>query len=129
MYTFNEFVLMMEAFDPNEPPPEGVDPQTWQYASERMRNYLRTQAQGSVPQAPPKPEEAPATYKVAAAPRGVARALGSVRGQTGQGLESIASGGRVPPDLVSQIPPEDIAPSWYTATKYYKGRDGRVYKK
>lgn len=59
----------------------------------------------------------------------VARALGPVQGQTGGGLESVPAGRRVPSHLVNQIPSGDIAPSWYTATKYYKGKDGKIYKK
>ena len=45
------------------------------------------------------------------------------------GLEGLRSGSVVPPDLVSQIPDDDIAPSWYTATKYYRDKKNRVIKK
>lgn len=125
MYTFNNFVLMRET---NEPAPPGVDPETWAYASDRMKNILRAQAQGAAYQAPQAQATAAPTYQV----RRAARALGPVgpvQGQTGQGLESIRPGGRVPPHLVAQIPAGDIAPSMWTATKFWRGKDGSIYKK
>lgn len=127
MYDFKLFVENKDLMEMDEPAPPGVDPEMWATANERMRNYLRTQAQGGVPQAPQGIPSQPVTYKVSQAR--AARALGPVQGQTGQGLESIAAGGRVPPHLVPQIPSGDIAPGWDTATKFFKGRDGQVYKK
>jgi len=125
MKTFKEYVVMRE----DEAPPVGVDPDMWAAASERMRNYLRTQAQGAVPQAPQAIPQQPVTYRAARA-LGTRSSLGGpIQGQTGQGLESIPAGGRVPSHLVAQIPSGDIAPGWETATKFYKGRDGRIYKK
>ncbi len=125
MNTFSEYVLMRED---DEPAPLGVDPEMWAAASPRMRAILKAQAAGTAYQAPQQVQQQPTTYQV----RRAGKALGSVgpvQGQTGQGLESIPASGRVPRHLVSQIPPGDIAPGWATATKFYRGRDGHIYKK
>lgn len=131
MKTFKEYVMRED-----EAAPVGVDPEAWAFASPRMKEILRAQAAGNSFQAPASTPEQPATYKTSQArasqasqARKVGRELGPVQGQTGQGLESIAAGGRVPAHLVSQIPSGDIAPGWDVATKYYKGKDGHVYKK
>lgn len=129
---------------PDPTKPDDVDSQVWDNtdshwkhmwvaASPQMKKILLAQAQGAAYQATQGIAQQPTTYKAQQQrqimPSRAARALGPVQGQTGQGLESISSGGRVPPHLLAQIPPGDIAPSWFTATKFYKGKDGQVYKK
>jgi len=129
MYLFKEYVeqRFMEAEIPPIPPE--VRPEDWANDSWRKfwlmgnPNYLKSL------QPAQKPGFTIGQRPAAFGQKAVARALGPVQGQTGQGLESIPAGGRVPSHLVSQIPSGDIAPSWYTAVKYYKGKDGRIYRK
>jgi len=146
MNTFGEYILMREAQAtlPDPAKPDDIDEETWAstdsnwkhmwvVASPYMKKILLNQVQGVAHQASQGIAQQPTTYRVQQQrqimPSRAAKALGPIQGQTGQGLESIRAGGRVPPHLVSQIPPGDIAPGWETATKFYKGRDGQVYKK
>lgn len=117
----------------DEAAPAGVDPNFWAVASPQMKKILAAQAAGTPYQSSQGIPQQAVSYTAndarVAAGRSAAKALGPVQGQTGAGLESIAAGGRVPAHLVPQIPPGDIAQSWFTATKFYKGKDGQVYKK
>jgi hypothetical protein len=132
--SFREFVAYFEAEIPPVPP--NVRPEDWNdevYRNNWLRynpKYLQQIQQQSQPvqQQPQGMVGARSGF----APRAAARVLtptNPVQGQTGSGLESIPSGSRVPSYLVSQIPPGDIAPGWEVATKYYYGKDRRVYKK
>lgn len=127
MNTFNEFVTYRDLMEDDQVPP-GVDPEMWAAASPQMKKILMAQAAGQPYQASQGIQQQPVTYQANRAARALSP-TGPIQGQTGQGLESVPAGGRVPSHLVGQIPPGDIAPSWFTATKFYKGRDGRVYKK